>query len=75
MRMFCCSAPAASATPISSWDRPRRLYGYRFLVRIAATLVSELELAQQELRLPKLLTHLQRFDLILFDEVGYLPFS
>ena len=32
-------------------------------------------LAQQELRLPKLLAHLQRFDLILVDEVGYLPFA
>lgn len=51
------------------------LHGYRVLFRTAATLASELELAQQELRLPKLLAHLQRFDLILVDEVGYLPFS
>ncbi len=51
------------------------LRGYRVLFRPAATLASELELAQQELRLPKLLAQLRRFDLILVDEVGYLPFS
>jgi len=51
------------------------LRGYRVLFRTAATLASELELAQQELRLPKLLAQLRRFDLILVDEVGYLPFS
>jgi DNA replication protein DnaC len=51
------------------------LHGYRVLFRTAATLASELELAQQELRLPKLLAQLRRFDLILVDEVGYLPFS
>jgi DNA replication protein DnaC len=51
------------------------LHGYRVLFRTAATLASELEVAQQELRLPKLLAQLRRFDLILVDEVGYLPFS
>ena len=51
------------------------LRGHRVLFRTAATLASELELAQQELRLPKLLAQLRRFDLILVDEVGYLPFS
>lgn len=51
------------------------LHGYRVLFRTAATLASELELAQQELRLPKLLAQLRRFDLLLVDEVGYLPFS
>ncbi len=51
------------------------LRGYRVLFRTAATLASELELAQQELRLPKLLAQLRRVDLILVDEVGYLPFS
>jgi DNA replication protein DnaC len=49
--------------------------GYRVLFRTAATLASELELAQQELRLPKLLDQLRRFDLVLVDELGYLPFS
>jgi DNA replication protein DnaC len=56
-------------------SRAACLRGYRVLFRTAATLASELELAQQELRLPKLLAHLQRFELILVDEVGYLPFS
>jgi DNA replication protein DnaC len=51
------------------------LHGYRVLFRTAATLASELELAQQEVRLPKLLAQLRRFDLMLVDEVGYLPFS
>ena len=45
------------------------------LFRTAATLASELELAQQEVRLPRLLAQLRRCDLILVDEVGSLPFS
>lgn len=51
------------------------LRGYRVLFRTAATLATELELAQAELRLPKFLAQLRRFDLVLVDEVGYLPFS
>ncbi len=49
--------------------------GYRVLFRTAAALASDLEVAQRELRLPKLLVQLRRFDLVLVDEVGYLPFS
>jgi DNA replication protein DnaC len=49
--------------------------GYKVLFRTAAALATELELAQRELRLPKLLTQFRRFDLILVDELGYLPFS
>lgn len=44
------------------------LRGYRVLFRTAATLASELELAQRELRLPKLLAQFRRFDLVLVDE-------
>jgi len=51
------------------------LAGYRVLFRPAATLATELEVAQKELRLPRLLTHYRRFDLVLVDELGYLPFS
>jgi DNA replication protein DnaC len=51
------------------------LAGYRVLFRTAAALATELELAQKELRLPRLLTHYRRFDLVLVDELGYLPFS
>jgi DNA replication protein DnaC len=51
------------------------LAGYRVLFRTAATLATELELAHNELRLPRLLTHYRRFDLVLVDELGYLPFS
>ena len=49
--------------------------GYKVLFRTAAALATELELAQRELRLPKLLAQFRRFDLILVDELGYLPFS
>jgi DNA replication protein DnaC len=49
--------------------------GYRVAVRSAAALVTELELAQQELRLPRLLANLRRYDLVVVDELGYLPFS
>jgi DNA replication protein DnaC len=51
------------------------LQGHRVLFRSAATLASELELAQRELRLPKLLAQYRKFDLILVDELGYLPFA
>jgi DNA replication protein DnaC len=51
------------------------LAGYRVLFRTAATLATELELAHKELRLPRLLTQYRRFDLVLVDEVGYLPFA
>jgi DNA replication protein DnaC len=49
--------------------------GDRVLFRTAATLASDLGLARQELRLPKLLDQLRRFELVLVDELGYLPFS
>lgn len=51
------------------------LRGYRVLFRTAAALAGELKLAHRELRLPRLLAQLRRFDLVLVDELGYLPFS
>ena len=51
------------------------LVGYRVLFRPAVTLATELELAHKELRLPRLLATYRRFDLILVDELGYLPFA
>jgi len=51
------------------------LVGYRVLFRPAVTLATELELAHKELRLPRLLANYRRFDLILVDELGYLPFA
>lgn len=51
------------------------LHGSRVLFRTAAALATELEVAQQQLRLPKLLAQYRRYALILVDEVGYLPFS
>lgn len=51
------------------------LRGARVLFRTAAALATELEVAQQQLRLPKLLAQYRRYALILVDELGYLPFS
>lgn len=51
------------------------LAGYRVLFRPAVTLATELEVAHKEVRLPRLLAHYRRFDLVLVDELGYLPFS
>jgi len=51
------------------------LSGYRVLFRPAVTLATELEVAHKELRLPRLLASYRRFDLILVDELGYLPFA
>ncbi len=51
------------------------LAGYRVLFRSAVTLATELEIAHKELRLPRLLASYRRFDLILVDELGYLPFA
>ena len=51
------------------------LHGYRVLFRTAAALATELELAQRELRLPKLLAQWRAYSLILVDELGDLPFS
>lgn len=45
------------------------------LFRTAAALANELEVAQQQLRLPKLLAQYRRYTLILVDELGYLPFT
>lgn len=51
------------------------LAGYRVLFRPAVTLATELEVAHKELRLPRLLSHYRHFDLVLVDELGYLPFA
>lgn len=51
------------------------LAGYRVLFRSAVTLATELEVAHKELRLPRVLAQYRRFDLVLVDELGYLPFS
>src|SRR5438067_12849737 len=51
------------------------LAGYRVLFRSAVTLATELEVAHKELRLPRLLAQYRRFDLVLVDELGYLPFA
>ena len=51
------------------------LAGYRVLFRSAVTLATDLEIAHKELRLPRLLSQYRRFDLVLVDELGYLPFA
>jgi DNA replication protein DnaC len=51
------------------------LSGCKVLFRSASTLVTELEMAHKELRLPRLLASYRDYALILIDELGYLPFS
>jgi len=49
--------------------------GVRVRFVTAASLVTELESAQQEHRLDRLLTALDRLELLIVDELGYLSFS
>ena len=49
--------------------------GFRVRFVTAAALVNELLLARAELRVPKLPRQLGTFDLVLVDELGYVPFS
>jgi|SRR5690554_6712704 len=49
--------------------------GYKVLFRNALTLVEELELAEMKGELKKRLTQLSKYDLIIIDELGYLPMS
>jgi DNA replication protein DnaC len=49
--------------------------GLRVKFTTAANLVTELESAQQQHRLDRLLGALERFDLLIVDELGYLSFS
>jgi DNA replication protein DnaC len=49
--------------------------GPRVRFATAATLVTELETAQQQHRLDRLLASLERVDLLIVDELGYLSFS
>ncbi len=51
------------------------LAGYRVIFRTAAALANELERAQQELRLERLQRQYRKYDLLLVDELGYLPGS
>lgn len=50
-------------------------HGYRVAFRAAATLVNDLLAAQQEYRLNKLLRQWRQFDLVIIDELGYIPFN
>jgi DNA replication protein DnaC len=49
--------------------------GLRVRFATAASLVTELEAAQQQHRLDRMLTNLERIDLLIVDELGYLSFS
>jgi DNA replication protein DnaC len=49
--------------------------GYRVAFRAAATLANELVVAQHEYRLNKLLKQFRAVDLVVVDELGYLPFD
>ncbi len=49
--------------------------GFRVRFVTAGALVNELLLARAELRVPKLLRFYGSFDLVLVDELGYVPFN
>ena len=49
--------------------------GLRVKFTTAANLVNELESAQQQHRLDRMLANLERIDLLVVDELGYLSFS
>lgn len=49
--------------------------GYRVLFTTAADLVNTLVEAREERQLKRTLTRLTRFQLVIIDEVGYIPFS
>lgn len=49
--------------------------GHRVDFRTAATLINELIEAQAQLRLSKLEAALLKLDLLILDEVGFVPFS
>lgn len=49
--------------------------GYKVLFRNALELVEELEVAEMKGELKKKLSQLSRFDLLVIDELGYLPMS
>ncbi len=49
--------------------------GFRVRFRSAAALVNELQLADKEHRLPRLLKQWRSTDLFIVDELGYIPFN
>lgn len=49
--------------------------GYRVLFRNALTLVEELELSEMKGELKKRIAQLAKYDLIIMDELGYLPMT
>lgn len=49
--------------------------GYKVLFRTALALVEELELAEMKGELKKRLTQLAKYDVIIIDELGYLPMT
>lgn len=49
--------------------------GYKVLFRTALELVEDLELAEMKGELKKRVTQLSKFDLLIIDELGYLPMT
>jgi DNA replication protein DnaC len=49
--------------------------GYRVLFRTALELVEELELAEMKGELKKKISQLNKYDLLIIDELGYLPMT
>lgn len=58
-----------------AWGLALCRLGKRVRFATAASLVTLLEAAQQQHRLDRLLTHFDRLDLLIVDELGYLSFS
>ena len=59
----------------TAWGLALCRLGKRVRFSTAASLVTLLEDAQQQHRLDRLLTQLDRLDLLIVDELGYLSFS
>ena len=59
----------------TAWGLALCRLGKRVKFSTAASLVTQLEEAQQQHRLERLLTALERLDLLIVDELGYLSFS
>jgi DNA replication protein DnaC len=49
--------------------------GYKVLFRTALDLVEDLELAEMKGELKKRLNHLSKYDVLIIDELGYLPMT
>ncbi len=74
----CCllGQPGTGKTHLAiAWGMAACREGYKVRFFTAATLVNRLEKAQKQYQLDRLLSQLDRADLLICDELGYLSFS